>query len=81
MTIHNVVYYIPLDDEGNPTSSTPLIARYNEIMRLWVDEGTDFVIEFVGLVEGENAAYSSTNYDDVVDYVDDIADAWLVDNS
>lgn len=81
MSIHSVVYYIPLDDEGIPTSSVPLTARYNETMRLWVDEGTDFVIELLGLVEGENAAYSSADYDDVVDYVDDIADAWLVDNS
>ncbi len=80
MTVQTV-YYLPLDDEGIPTSSVPLTARYNDTLRLWIDEGTDFVIEFLGLVAGENAAYSSSSYEDVQEYADELADAWLVDNS
>lgn len=82
MTVHNSVYYVPLDANGVPTSSAPLKARYNDVLRLWVDDSNEFVIETLGLLkEGDHAAFSSPDYDDVADYLDEIADAWLVDNS
>jgi len=70
MTNHATVYYVPLSIDGTPKSSVPIEAHYDSACRMWVNEHTGFTVEFLGLVEGLDGAYSSHQRDDVMSWLD-----------
>ena len=70
MTNRATVYYIPLDNDGAPTSSVPLEAEYDRSRHVWVNEETGFVVRFLGLVEGLDGMFSSLDRNIVLDWLD-----------
>jgi len=65
---HDTVYYVPLDDDGIPTSNEPLEAYYDETLEAWVGEGR--TIEYLGHIVGLNGVFSSQSRDEVAEWLD-----------
>lgn len=57
----NIIYYVPVDADGVPTEAFPRCAQFDVEQDAWVDADNGVIIEFLGLILGENAVFSSTN--------------------
>jgi len=69
MTNHTTIFYVPLSSDGTPKSSVPLEASYIPAQRKWVDSNTGFIVEFLGLIEGLDGAFSSPIREDVTAWI------------
>lgn len=65
----NVIYYVPVSDDGRAVVQLPLAATYNKELDAWVDPDNRTVIKFFGLVIGDDSAYASPRVEDVENWI------------